>query len=426
MNLCMPKTRNASSLAARPKLLMVTHRVPYPPNKGERIRSWNLLKRLTAHYDIYLAALADRTVSYQVWQTLHEHTTDLALAPTSAISRGIGAVRSAINGRCFTEGAFAHEQLTDAINRWTAQHKFDAALAVCSSTAQYVQHLPIPLKVLDLVDVDSRKWADYARASHGVNRWIYSTEAKRLAEYERTLADQFNQVLVTTNAEAKLYRRIAPNAEVTIVPNGVDFEYFTPQIHPHQPVAVFTGVLNYKPNVEGLDWLLRRVWPNVLRRVPQAELRIVGREPSRKVRRMDSVPGVEVIGPVDDVRPHLAEASVSLAPLHIARGIQNKILEAMAMSRPVVTTHHAAKAVGARSGRHLYAIDHPDAWTEAIVHLFADATTAQRIGTAARQFVMQYHDWNDCTARMTQTLEQNSKTIRAEVLAATKSLVRAA
>jgi sugar transferase (PEP-CTERM/EpsH1 system associated) len=403
---------------------MVTHRIPYPPDKGERIRAWHLLKRLSESYDIHLASLADQPIAYETWRQLHAHTTDLALVPTTPFAQRRRSIGSVIRGRTFTQGAFYAPGLHHAIGQWVREYRFDAALAVCSSTAQYVRGLNIPLKVLDLVDVDSRKWADFAASSTGLHRRIYSLESRRLEAYERELAADFHHVLLTTPAEAELYRRIAPSAAISIVCNGVDLNYFTPVVRPHQPVAVFTGVMDYKPNVDGAKWLVEEVWPHVLAEVPEAKLQLVGRDPSPAIGRLAEAPGVELVGAVPDVRPYLADAGVCVAPLHIARGIQNKILEAMSMARPVITTTSAAAAVGAMNGRQLYAVDHPGSWACLLVRLLTDAQASQRMGAAARTFVAEHHAWDRCTQRLMQMMKPPASSVA--LTARTVPLVKAA
>ncbi len=404
MNLCLPSTVSDPPSGQRPKLLMVTHRVPFPPDKGERIRSWNLLKALSRHYDVHLAALVDRALDYHEWQALRAQTVECVLVPISRFGQRFRAARAVIGGRSLTQAAFASRPLARTIEQWARRRRFDVVLAVCSSTAQYVRHLPAPRKVIDLVDVDSRKWVDYAQTSRGARRMLFNLESRRLARYERSLARDFDHILLTTGAEADLYRQLAPGAAVTVVPNGVDTGYFTPQVRPHRPVAVFTGVLDYRPNVEGLAWLIRHVWPAVRHEVPTAVLRIVGRDPSPAVHALAGAPGVELVGPVADVRPYLAEAAVAVAPLHIARGIQNKILEAMAMARPVVTTTGAAAPVAATNGRDLYAVDQPGEWACLMTRLLTHDHSARRVGAHARRFVCQHRQWSICTNAMLEVL----------------------
>ncbi len=382
--------------AIKPKLLMVTHRVPHPPNRGDRIRTWHLLRELSAQFDIHLACIADEPVSFDSWREMKKHAVELAIEPGSRLSRYTRGFASLASGRSFTEGAFFSPALKATIDRWAADHAFDAALGVCSSTARYIQHLPIARKVLDLVDTDSRKWADYADASRGPARSLYQLEAERVAQCEREIGRNFDAVTVVTQREAQSFSDIAPLANVVVAANGVDRSFFSPRFHQPEPVAVFTGVLNYRPNVEGITWLARHIWPHITQNIAGARLRIVGRDPSRAVQRLAEINGVEVIGSVPDVRPYLHEAAVAVAPMRIARGVQNKVLEAMSMALPVVTTPQAAAGVHARDGEEFLVADSSNQWIEGLTNILTNTHFARTLGQAARQFVDSTHRWDQC------------------------------
>lgn len=415
-----------SSGAARPKLLMVTHRVPYPPDKGDRIRTWHMLHHLSRRYDVYLASLVDEPIRLATWRALREVTADMALVPMSEGVRHVRAIRSLAAGGSLTEGMFQAPWLSEQIRRWVDQHTFDAALGVCSSTAAYLRDVPAARKVIDLIDVDSAKWADYALTCHGVQRWMYRMEAGRLARCERQLADQMDAVMVVSAPEAAAYRALAPSCNIVTVTNGVDLDYFSPQQEAaERPVVVFTGVLDYRPNVLGLRWLARHVWPHVRRAVPDAELRIVGRNPTRAVRRLSRIDGVDVRGPVPDVRPHLAEAAAAVAPLTIGRGIQNKVLEAMAMGRAVVASPQAAEGIGARDDEHLLIARTAGQWIVNLCTLLVEPLLGRSIGHAARQYVQIHHRWDQCLSPLLDllTADRTTSTTSADT---TRSARRAA
>jgi sugar transferase (PEP-CTERM/EpsH1 system associated) len=388
----------------RPRLLMVTHRVPHPPNCGDRIRTWNTLNQLAADFDIHLACLCDEPVHLQSWRALARLTHTVAIQPLGKARRLLGGAASLLTGGSISEGAFYTASLQKTIDEWVADRAFDAALAVCSSTAGYIEHLPISRKVLDLVDVDSQKWADYAASSRGLGRLLFGLESRRLARTEQRLAGVFQTIALTTEREAELFARIAPAANTIVVPNGVNLPVPTPlPIAP--PVAVFTGMLDYRPNVEGISWFAREIWPAVRSAIPAAQLRIVGRSAGEPIRRLAQIPGVRLIGEVDDVQRQLDAAHVAIAPLSIARGVQNKALEAMAAGRPVIVTPAVAAGItGAQHGRELLVADSTAQWIESTKQMLKPNMAATLIGRAARRFVERHHRWDECVSPLVEAL----------------------
>jgi sugar transferase (PEP-CTERM/EpsH1 system associated) len=389
------------------KVLMVCHRVPHPPDKGERIRGWHMLRELARHFDVYLAAPVDRPLSFSSWRALSQLTRDMALYPLSSVGRAFHVAGDLVQARALSPAMFRQPTLAAAIHRWHREEMFDAALAVCSTAAPYIMDLPIRQRLVDLVDVDSAKWEQYADQTIGLKRLIYRWEANRLGAYEHWLAGVADGVLLTTEAEAALYRRRVGAAPVTVIPNGVDLEYFTVDGEPdEQPTVVFTGVLNYRPNVQGIAWFVEHVWPLVRQQVADAQLRIVGMGAGRAVHALGQNPGVRVVGAVDDVRPEVTRAAVSVAPLHVARGIQNKILEAMAMARAVVATHDAATGINCRFGEHLLVADQADRFAGSVVRLLKDRSEQERIGQAARRYVEHHHCWDQCLSPLVEVMQR--------------------
>jgi sugar transferase (PEP-CTERM/EpsH1 system associated) len=416
VNLCVPDNLENTAANRKPNLLMVAHRVPHPPNKGERIRTWNMLRELSHHFAVYLACPVDTRIQLDTWKVLAGVTEGLALEPVDRLGRWVTAGRRALRGRSLTEGLFHSHSLADIIRRWMREHKFAAGLAVCSSVAEYLVDLPLPLKVIDLIDVDSAKWSAYARRSVPPRRWIYQMEAARLGQYERYLARVFDHVTVTTDHEAALLGEHVPDQPIHVVPNGVDLEYFDVPAAPHLPVAVFTGALNYRPNVDGLVWLVNEVWPQVRSAVPGAVLRIVGRDPVERIRRLGQCPGVDMVGPVDDVRTYLSEAATAVVPVWLARGVQNKVLEAMAAGKPVITTPDAAQGVGACDGEHCYVAQHADQWAGRLITLLSDRASGQQVARQGRQFVEQTRNWEHCLQPLMRLLGRGDRPDGTEVL----------
>ena len=390
---------------SRPKLLMVTHRVPYPPDKGDRIRTWHTLRQAARQFDVSLACLADEPLHIDAWRALRDQTERVAIEPVGGVSHRAHMLGHCVARRSFSEGAFYSPRLLQTIRQWHEDEPFDAALGVCSSMARYVADLDGPYKVLDLIDVDSRKWSDYAdTTANPVLRRVYRLEAGRVAQCERWISERFDAVSVVTDSEAELLSQMAPQARIVVANNGVDLDYFRSIPQTDKPTATFVGALDYRPNVDGVVWLARKVWPELRRRVPRARLRIVGRRPAADVAGLAELPGVDVVRDVPDIRPHLAEAGVAVAPLHIARGIQNKVLEAMATARATVVTPAAAEGIAARPGRDYVLARSDRQWIDELERLLVNPAVRWPIGHAAREFVERHHDWRSCLTPLMQKL----------------------
>jgi sugar transferase (PEP-CTERM/EpsH1 system associated) len=382
-----------------PDILYVAHRVPYPPDKGDRIRTFHLLRSLAQHAAVHLACLADEPVAAGVTEALHRYCARVAVVRLPGWSRWLRALGSLARGRTITEGAFHSRALHALLGDWAAATPFRAALVSSSGMVPYLQtqELRGVPAVIDLIDVDSQKWFDYHRASRWPRSWLYHTEGRRLRRQEQALPGWARAVTLVSEAEAELYRGFCAPGAVHAITNGVDTAYFQPPARPvPEDGCVFVGALDYRPNVDAASWFCREVWPEVHHRRPGAQLRLVGRRPAPAVRRLAELPGVEVVGTVPDVRPHLAGAAVAVVPLRIARGLQNKVLEALAMGKAVVASPPALVALRTQPGIHLLAASSPAEWTEAVLRLLDDEALRRRVGTAGRRYVEQHHDWEHC------------------------------
>jgi sugar transferase (PEP-CTERM/EpsH1 system associated) len=386
---------------SRPTLLYVVHRVPYPPDKGDRIRAYNLLRHLSARADIHLACLADEQVPDATLAALDRLCSRVAVVPLGRRSRWLWALRSLASGGCLSEGAFYVPRLVGVLRNWARDTDYHAALASASSVAPYLRvgTLAAVPAVVDVVDVDSQKWLDYAAAGAGPRAWVHRLEGHRLRRRERALAGWARAVTVVSEHEARLYGGFVPPDKVHAVPNGVDAEYFVPQDPGEGGCGcVFVGALDYRPNVDAACWFARQVWPQIHERHPSARLRLVGRKPVGEVRALGSVPGVDVVGQVPDVRPHVAGAAVAVAPLRIARGVQNKVLEAMAMGRVVVASPAALAGLAQHPDLPAVRAETTDEWVRCVGELLDDASRRLRLGVAGRQYVLRHHDWGRCLA----------------------------
>jgi sugar transferase (PEP-CTERM/EpsH1 system associated) len=385
--------------STRPDVLYLVHRVPHPPDKGDRIRSYHLLRYLSHRANVHLACLADEPVSAESAAALEGLCARVAVVPLGNWSRWLRAPGSLLGGRSISEGVFYSPALVEVLRGWARGTSFHVALASASSMVPYLrldELRPVPA-VVDLMDVDSQKWLDYAAAERGFRARLYETEGRRLRELEQTLPSWARAVTLVSDAEAELFRRFCSWEGVHAVTNGVDLNYFRPaDPPPPEDGCVFVGALDYRPNVDAACWFAKEVWPAIRRRHPDARLRLVGRQPVADVTRLARVPGVEVIGQVPDVRPYVAASAVAVVPLRIARGIQNKVLEAMAMAKPVVASPQGLNGLGSRLDLPALTASERPEWVEHVVRLLNNPALRRQLGAAGRDYVEAHHDWDHC------------------------------
>lgn len=398
----------------RPEVLFLAHRVPFPPDRGDRIRSWNMIKYLSDRARVSLACITEESISWKTTEALLATCHRVAIAPVGRHRRWMQAGAHWLSGKSLTEGLFWSRKLADTVDYWGDVISFDHVFVYCSSMLPYAERpslRSIP-RVVDLVDVDSQKWKDYASKSGLIRGQIYSSEAKRVERLEAKSVNGSKAVLLASEAEAGLLREQQRNRKASIlgISNGVDHNYFKSQrsrgkhASPSLRISrtnsqlrlIFVGVLDYLPNVDGLGWFLKEVWPSLRQKIPTASLEIIGKKPTSRVHQFGKQPGVHVIGEVSDVRPYLDDADVAIVPLQIARGIQNKVLEAMAMEKPVVLTSLAAEGIDALPDKHFVIADSADQWVEQLATLAKYPEARSQLGTAAREFIEREFDWSVC------------------------------
>ncbi|MBN2021543.1 MAG: TIGR03087 family PEP-CTERM/XrtA system glycosyltransferase [Pirellulales bacterium] len=384
----------------RPQILFLAHRIPHPPNRGDRIRSFHMVRFLAERADVHLAFLTDAPAPPASLAVLGGLCRRVAAAPLGRRARWFHAARSGAAGRTATEGLFRSARLDKIVRGWSRETRFDAVVVFCSSMMQYAgPALQTGARLLvDLVDVDSQKWFDYAETSRGLKRFFFALEGRRLRRLESSLPRQADAVTVVSRQEADLYRGFCPSDRIFTISNGVDLDYFQPREAPAAiapPRCVFVGALDYRANVDGVQWFAERVWPVVHRERPDARFQLVGSHPARAVRRLAELPGVELIGAVDDVRPWLAAAALVVVPLRVARGIQNKVLEGLAMGRAVVATPQAIEGLAVQPELHLSRAHAPEEWIETVCGLLGDRERRERLGCAGRAYVESHHRWDD-------------------------------
>jgi polysaccharide biosynthesis protein PslH len=381
------------------RLLFIAHRLPYPPDKGERVRAFHELKALSRHFRITLASLVPSEPGASTAEELQACCEKVI--PGRAGGRS-GLLRGALSlcaGKSVTEGYFRDRSILRALLEEARREPFDLVFAYSSSTLPYALAVPSRARVMDLVDVDSAKWASYAEAAWWPKSTLYRMEARGVAALEQRAVEQCDAAFLVSEAEKRALGISSP--KVAALGNGVDTEFFQAVDRPAGPPSlVFTGTMDYRPNIEGVCWFVRELWPGLKREVADLTFTIVGRNPAPEVLRLADTPGILVTGAVKDVRPHLAAASVTVVPLHIARGIQNKILEAMACGRAVVASSQAIEGLDVKVGQEVLRADTPDEWRTSILGLLSDEAKQRSLGAAARARVVADYSWDSQMAPM--------------------------
>ena len=388
----------------KPELLFLAHRIPYPPDRGDKIRSWHVLQHLGRFATVHLACFADDETDAAHLPALREAMGgSLGEAFVTPIRPGkLRWLAKAYTQRLtINEAAMSSAGLQHFVDRIVAARPLASLYAYSVQMARFVPANFRHPFVMDFVDFDSAKYADYARASGLASRLVYEREARKMLALEKATAARADVSLFVSEAEAALFRAAAqlPQADIRAMSNGIDLSYydpaggFVPIEAPPTPLLVFTGQMDYRPNVEAVRAFARDVMP-VLRQTCDARFAVVGRRPDPSVCELDGKNGVIVTGEVPDVRPWLAAAAVVVAPLRIARGIQNKVLEAMAMARPVVASAGAYEGIDAVPGRDLLVAESAGAQAEAVISLLAAPERAVAMGLAARQRMIEHYSWD--------------------------------
>lgn len=400
-----PASARAGGPAARPpthgvrdpfklRILFLAHRIPFPPQKGDKVRAFNELRVLAGRHEVHLIALSEDPRDLDPPRELRALCAGVRVVLRPRFRSAARGGAALALGRSYSEGAFSSPEARRAAAEWGRKEPFGAVFAFSSSMAPHALAARAGRRVLDLVDVDSEKIAAYAARASGPRKALYSLEARRLRALERESLRKFDACLVVTGDEAALAARLFPGEpRVIAVENGVDLEYFRPAASlPEGAEIVFTGAMDYPPNVDAALWFAASVLPRVRERVPGARFSIVGREPAPRLRALESE-AVRVTGTVPDVRPYLAAARVAVAPLRIARGIQNKVLEAMASGVPVVASPGAHAGVDAVPGEHLLVAEGEAGFAAAVVRCLTDAGLSERLRRAARARVENRYSW---------------------------------
>ena len=396
-------------------LLFLAHRLPYPPNKGDKVRSFHFLRHLSRRHRVFLGAFIDDPSDWQHVEALKPLCADVCVEAIVPWSRRMTSATALLGGEALSLAYFRSRKLSQWVLATARRERPARAFAYSSPMAQYMLDLPGVRCFVDFVDMDSAKWGDYALRRRWPASALYEREARRLLAYEQEVARRAEASIFVTDEEARRFRgEVADSADrVIAIRNGVDGEHFSPSqdffspFAPDEKPVVFTGAMDYWPNVDAVAWFAREVLPALRARDPGIRFYVVGMNPEAAVRALANDAAVTVTGRVADVRPYLQHARVVVAPLRVARGIQNKVLEAMAMAKPVVVTTASAAALSVEQGVELEVASDARAFASKVLASM-DPERGDALGRRARARVLKDYVWAASLEQLDELLQRDA------------------
>jgi sugar transferase (PEP-CTERM/EpsH1 system associated) len=435
------------------KILYLAHRIPYPPNKGDKIRSFNEIKYLSERHEIHLACLADDPKDLSNEEKLQKYCKTTSVVLINPKWARIKSIPNLFSKKPLSVACFYSKKLQRTVDHQLASNDFDIIFCYSSQMAEYVfrskfldsgfsllekrknqqqkssirqqetsnqqlatsiqkpaTRIQQPKLIMDFVDVDSEKWKQYSNYTRWPLSWVYKLESKRLANYENRVAEIFDNCILVTPSEERIFKRENPHVRnIIVITNGVDLGYFSPHFHAEgiesstnnqqlsssnqQPVLVFTGAMDYYANIDGVIWFAKEIFPLIKEKFPEVEFYVVGSKPPKAVIRLANNNGIKVTGYVPDTREYFRKANIVVAPLRIAQGIQNKILEPMAMGIPVVATPIAFEGIVAEKDRDLVVEGDAKRFANAVMGLLRGVSLRETLGINARRAIENGHNW---------------------------------
>jgi sugar transferase (PEP-CTERM/EpsH1 system associated) len=392
-------------------LLYLPHRVPYPPNKGDKIRTYHLLRFLSRRYRVYLGTFADLQGDLAHEDALRQYCAEVKVIPLSPLLARARCTTGLLRGEPLTLSYYRSAELQRWVNRVIDEQRIRRAVTFSSMMTMYLDRPGAPELVADYCDVDSQKWAQYARERSWPASAIFGREARTLLAFERRMAARARACTFVTPAELDMFARLAPEcaSRLHAIGNGVDTDFFAPRPDRASPYGadelpiVFTGAMDYWPNIDAVTWFAGEAMPRIAAVQPRARFYIVGMNPAATVSALAG-PHVAVTGQVPDVRPYVQHARVAVAPLRVARGIQNKVFEAMAMARPVVVSTAVAQGIHAAALTEFDVAADAGEFAHKVLALM-DPASGDDMGRRARERALGDYDWDAQLAPFAELLE---------------------
>jgi polysaccharide biosynthesis protein PslH len=382
------------------RIFYVCRRVPFPPDRGDKIATFNQIRHLSTRHEVHVFCLGDGPQDLAHIPGLQQHVKSVTAAAVDPLTIRLRALKALLVGKPLSVAALNERRLHDAIQQKFAELHPDLIIVYSCNVAQFAEHFPQVPRIMEFGDLDSLKWRQYAARSKIPLRWIYAIEEKRLLAYERQIAHRFSRALVHTEMERRDFERLIPGIAAGLVGNGVDLDYFRPKSEAKRAASiVFSGVMDYRPNVDATEWFCNEILPIVRAEIPEVNFTICGNRPTTAVRSLARRQGVTVTGWVPDIRPFLARAEIFVAPLRMARGVQNKILEALAMGLPCVASIPAWSGTIIPAGEGILATDNPQQFAEYVICLLQDNAWRAEMASRARGAAEAYYRWEAQMAR---------------------------
>lgn len=384
------------------RILFVCSRPPYPPIDGARLRMFNLAKLLAREHEVDIVAIS-KGHEYEQPDDLFSTYNVFEEGSWRFYMRGFRGLLS-------RDPIQSHAYFSESMNSWVQERVSEYDLLFCThlATAKYAEQLDIP-KFIDLVDAVSESFVGIAGDSSPPWKLIFRIEARRAKRYEKTIADQFDECFITTEND----RKTIDGKNITVLPNGVSSSLFESEMRiPDNNDIVFLGDLSTVANRSAVTWFVEEIFPEITSEIDNVTFKIVGKSPPKKIRKLDERDDIVVTGFVDDPYEYIRQSVVSVAPVKVGGGIQNKVLESMALGTPVVTTELGATGIGANDGEHLLVRGSAKAFAQGVVDLLEDRDMAHEIGSSGREFIQKNYSWEKTGKQLNEAvahaLEQNT------------------
>jgi len=398
-------------------ILFLAHRIPYPPNKGDKIRAFHEINYLNKNHNVDLCCLIDDKTDLKYVESLQKHCRTLEYSVINSKLKKLFSLFSIFSSQTTcTEKYFWSASLSKKVNNLIKINKYDLIFIYCSSMAKYVKHYKNETPcVIDFVDIDSDKWLQYSKFAKFPLNILYSLEGKKLGALENNILNWTKAAFLVTEREVDFFAESDNKNKIHSIPNGIDNKFFNPVDTPDSPnlqkeeYICFTGAMDYFPNEDGVIFFVEEVLPHILKTYPRLKFFIVGRNPTPAVEKLADNPNIIVTGSVDDIRPYLKHAELSAIPLRMARGIQNKILEAISMGLPVVTTSNAYEGLTLEKNKDIIVEDDPAKFAEHIINLLKNDDKRKNMAKNAKIELIKSYNWDNNLGKMETILIKSSK-----------------
>lgn len=386
------------------KIFVLLPRIPYPLEKGDKLRAYHQIKQLAKHNELVLCALNDKHVDeQQAFQALQPYCQSINFIKINKFQIVLGLIMAFFKSMPLQCGYFYNRKAAKKIDALIAKHQPDMLYGQLVRVAEYIRHKNIP-KAIDYQDVFSYGMKRRRDIASWITRPVYNMEYQRLCRYEAAVFDEFEIKTIISQPDRDLIPHPKKDG-ILIIPNGVDHEFFKPRQEEKKYDIVFTGNMSYAPNVNAVEYLANEILPLVWKQVPEAKMYIAGATPDPKVKRVAS-DRIIVSGWLDDIRDAYAQSRVFIAPMRIGTGLQNKLLEAMSMGLPAITTPLANASLGAKPDEEILIGDHAETLAQHLVTLLTDKEKAGQIAQAGLDFTNRVYDWGKSTAILEQEMQK--------------------